>query len=88
MPRYRKKPVVIDAIQYTGGNINEIWDAFGAGPIYGPVEDDTSIYVDTTEGRMEAPPGWWIIRGVEGEIYACKPSVFDATYEPVVGAES
>ncbi len=80
--KYRKKPVVIEAVRFTGDNINAIWEAFGAGEVYGPVEDDRSAYIDTAEGRMEARPGDWIIRGVAGELYPCKPGIFAATYEP------
>ena len=81
--KYRKKPVVIEAIQFTGDNIQELWDWAGADAIYGPVEDDPSAYITTLEGRMEASPGDWIIKGVQGEFYPCKPEIFEATYEPV-----
>jgi len=43
----------------------------------------SQVFVDTSEGRMTASPGDWIIRGVQGEFYPCKPTVFRATYEPV-----
>jgi hypothetical protein len=79
--KYRKKPVVIDAIHFDGSNINEIWDAFGAGDIYGPTERSESAFIDTSEGTMEARPGDWIIRGIKGELYPCKPDIFEATYE-------
>lgn len=46
------------------------------------------IAVRTLEGTMVADPGDWIIRGVQGEFYPCKPDIFEATYEPVSGAES
>ena len=80
--RYRKKPVVIEAIQFTGNNIADIWEAFGAGDVYGPTELSTSAFIGTAEGRMEAKPGDWIIRGIKGELYPCKPDIFEATYEP------
>lgn len=85
--KYRKKPVVIEAIKYTGINIQELWDWAGADNIYGPVEDDQRAYVETLEGRMAAEPGDWIIRGVAGEFYPCKPDIFAATYEPAVDLE-
>jgi hypothetical protein len=88
MSKYRKKPVVIEAVEFTGGNINEVWDTFGAGAIYGPVENDPNAYIDTPEGRMTATPGDWIIRGVKGELYPCKPDVFEATYEAVPNPSS
>lgn len=81
--RFRKKPVEIEAVQYTVTNINEIWDWAGADVVYGPTETNTSAYITTLEGRMEAKPGDWIIRGVQGEFYPCKPSVFQKTYEAV-----
>lgn len=81
MPKFSKRPVVIEAVRYTGDNINEVWDLFGAGVIYGPAEDDASAYIETLEGRMEAKPGDWIIKGVQGELYPCKPDIFAATYE-------
>lgn len=82
--RYRKKPVEIDAIQWTGANIEEIWDAFGAGQIYGPTPDlgRDFLEIDTLEGRMRANNGDWIIRGVKGELYPCRDDIFTATYEP------
>lgn len=42
---------------------------------------DRTIYIETLEGTMEARPGDWIIRGVNGELYPCKPDVFEKTYE-------
>ncbi len=83
MPQFRKKPVVIEAMQYQPERIQQLWDWAGADVVYGPVEDDTSAYIETLEGRMEAKPGDWIIRGVQGEFYPCKPDIFEATYEPV-----
>lgn len=83
MALYRKKPVTIEAVQFTGENIAAIWDWAGAGAVYGPTEESASAFIDTLEGRMEAKPGDWIIRGVQGELYPCKPDIFEATYEPV-----
>lgn len=84
--KYRKKPVVIEAVRlpvvghrglddlegiakWCGGDI--AWGATGAG-----------VLVYTLEGTMRADQGDWIIRGVMGEFYPCKPNIFDATYEP------
>ena len=55
--QFRKKPVVIEAMEYQPERIQEIWDWAGADNIYGPVEDDSSAYILTLEGRMEASPG-------------------------------
>ena len=86
MARYRKLPVEIEAIQYTGSfsNINEIWDMFGAGNVYGPTDQNASTFIDTLEGRMECKPGDYLIKGVQGELYPCKPDIFAKTYEEVI----
>lgn len=78
--RFRKRPVVIEAMQYTGGNASEIaaWmKAHGAQSGW----TGTTFFVHTLEGRMDAKPGDRIIRGVAGEFYPCKPDIFAATYE-------
>jgi hypothetical protein len=82
--KFRKRPVEIEAIQYTGTNIGELWSAFGSEKIiYGSTELDPNIYIDTLEGRMTCTPGWWVIRGVKGELYPCEPEIFYSTYEAV-----
>lgn len=84
MPRFRKKPVTVEAVQWTGDNVNELWDVFGAENIYGPTEKNPDwLIITTLEGDMRANVGDWIIRGVMGELYPCKPDVFAETYEPV-----
>lgn len=93
MSRFRKRPVEIEATRYTGENIAEVWDAFGASAIFGPggmhsrpphSTEDRGAYIETLEGVMRVDPGDWVIRGVMGELYPCKPGIFDATYEAVV----
>jgi len=82
MPRFRKKPVEVEAVQWTGSNINELWDVFSAENIYGPTEKNPDwLIIATLEGDMRADVGDWIIQGVKGELYPCKPDIFDATYE-------
>lgn len=91
--KYRKKPVAIEAMRVPV----EIEDdenafVFGHGRLLGwfilngfedyVVADDKGLYINTLEGVMHASPGDWIIRGVQGEFYPCKPDIFDATYEP------
>lgn len=78
--RFRKKPVIVEAIKYTGTNMPEVW-AFARSAIDhgGP----GGIVINTSEGKMLAVSGWWIIKGVEGEFYPCSPSVFAATYEEI-----
>ena len=80
--KFRKKPVVIDAIQYRQ---SEAPSELANDVIEGNVrycEDGTAL-IRTLEGEMIARPGDWIIRGVKGELYPCKPDIFAATYEPV-----
>lgn len=84
---FRKKPVQVSAIQWDGSeeSAREIkaWaDSHDAQPLGGWVKD-VSLFIRTLEGLMCAEPGDWIIRGVAGEFYPCKPAIFDATYEPV-----
>jgi hypothetical protein len=92
--KYRKRPVVIDAIQWTGENQREMWDFLtGRTNDYMSVSGD-NFYIDhskikgglvikTFEGEHLASIGDYIIKGVKGEFYPCKPDVFEATYEPV-----
>lgn len=84
--RYRKRPVEIEAVQFTGDNVQEIWDAFGVEGIYGPTEQNPDHLILTTIHGDEAParPGDWIIPdGKPGTFYPCKPEIFAQTYEPV-----
>lgn len=86
MSRYRKKPVVIDAFRWTGGPDQEedpVWivEAIKAGTVYYQGGDAPYLTIETLEGDMRANVGDWVIRGVKGEIYPCKPDIFEATYE-------
>lgn len=77
--KYRKKPVVIEAVQWVGDNLSEIQSFYKAPGI---LVGDT-IKIVTLEGVMTANKGDWIIKGVRGEYYPCKPDIFAATYELV-----
>jgi hypothetical protein len=81
--RYRKKPVVIEAVQFTGSNQHEI-TMFISGRTKNFTESHggPGYMIETLEGYMKASPGDWIIKGVQGEFYPCKPEIFAATYEP------
>ena len=79
---YRKKPVIIEAIQWTGKNHKEIIDWSGAETVKF-VDRGNQLVVRTSEGEMRAPVGHWILRGVEGEFYPCSDSVFEKTYDKV-----
>jgi hypothetical protein len=83
---FRKKPAEIRAIQFTGDNIDAIWDAFGTAGIYGPTEMNPDYLILTTIHGDEAPcrPGDWIIPEPQaGRFYPCKPDVFAATYDRI-----
>jgi hypothetical protein len=86
--RYRKKPIEIEAVRYDGANTEEI-AAFMAGEVEratlpGPGRGlHEGIIIHTLEGDMPTSVGDWIIRGVQGEFYPCKPDIFEQTHEPV-----
>ena len=79
MAKYRKKPVVIEAVLYTG-DLTEVLPFIGPG--VWEQDFDGNLTIPTLEGDHKARPGDWIIRGIKGELYPCKPDIFDATYEP------
>ncbi len=74
--KYTKKPVQIEAIEYTHENLREVMSFVGVCQI-----TDIGLYIPTLEGKMLARPGDYIIKGVEGEFYPCKPQIFKATYD-------
>lgn len=87
MPKFRNKPVVIDAERFDGTNaILDFIATTGPSPLHGHdaryQPSKRALFVQTTEGEMRADEGDWIICGVKGEFYPCKPDIFDATYEP------
>lgn len=83
--KFQKKPVQIEARQYTDGSWARIidWVNANGGYAYLPAGPDLDIAIETLEGDMRALPGDWIIQGVKGEFYPCKPDIFEMTYEPV-----
>lgn len=92
MAKYRKKPVVIEAFQWSYGMGHENYpkwaqDAFDSGDETLSIGIDKSamtLYIKTLEGVMTGDEGDFIIQGIQGEIYPCKPDIFEATYEAVV----
>lgn len=85
--QYRKKPVVVEAYQLPASD-EDVRDGFyewcsRVGFINYVSERDGTLVIPTLEGDMTASPGDWIIKGVKGEFYPCKPDIFAATYEPV-----
>ena len=84
--RYRKKPVVIEAYKYQaelGNNRLMNWLAQQGANVEGWLFHDGEVTIPTLEGKMKAVDGDFIIRGVKGEFYPCKPDIFEATYEIV-----
>lgn len=81
--QYRKKPVVVEAVKWTGENFDDL-KTFAPGDIkrLGRL-GGVNLFVRTLEGPMTANIGDYIIKGVKGEFYPCKPDVFQATYEEV-----
>lgn len=88
--RYRKKPIVIEAIQFFPPKVETLSYSLKFDEWVDSRRADRKVtyrkdklYISTLEGEMEASPGDWIIRGVEGELYPCKPDIFEKTYEKV-----
>lgn len=77
--KYRKKPVVIEAIQWNGSNFKEIKD-FCKKSI---IDQNLNLLIETLEGDHYAKEGDYIIKGVNGEFYPCKPDIFEKTYDEV-----
>ena len=84
--KYRKKPLVIEAIQYNS-QTRDFWPWVAKNvPDVNTISTNTDghtkwVEIKTLEGVMRAEPGDWIIKGVKGELYPCKPDIFAATYE-------
>ena len=90
MTYYRHKPTVVSAFKWTGEAQADLPEWIGMAITDGRIDliatsASMPVYaeVHTLEGRMMCNPGDWIVRGVEGELYPVKPSVFNAAYEPV-----
>ena len=86
MTKFRKKPVVIEAIQYDGteNSVVEILQLKETASSARSIRVDAGdLLISTLEGVMRADKGDWIIKGVNGDLYPCKPDIFDKTYEPI-----
>ena len=87
MTKFRKKPVVVEAMEYNGKNVQEALDF--CDPVKS-IEDrrdflsEEDFVIKTLEGAMLVSKGDWIIKGIKGEFYPCKPDIFEATYKPVL----
>ena len=89
MPKFRKKPIIIEAIKYLGngdvrgGEVPEwMWNAFENGTMQATNGIDPLV-IKTLEGDATVSPGDYIIQGVQGELYPCKPEIFAATYDDI-----
>lgn len=85
--KYRKKPVVIEAVQWTGENLVEVSEFTSEDLV---VQEDflgnaKNVVIPTLEGEHIASKGDYIIKGIKGEFYPCKPDIFKATYDLVEG---
>lgn len=91
MAKFRKKPIIIEAIVWNGKNFDEISQFIGEDYGHKLSYEDTEekaintgeYFIKTLEGIMKANAGDYIIKGVNGEFYPCKPDIFEKTYEPV-----
>ena len=94
MPKFKKKPVIIEAIQWNGNtNLQEICDFVGEDlktEVFSTSAYDAgmgkplfSLKINTLEGEMTDNPKDFIIKGVKGEFYPCKPDIFEATYDKI-----
>ena len=81
MKSYRKKPVVIQAVVWNGDNIDEVRDFCSSDLSY--LEFGGYLSINTLEGKMRVTMGDYIIKGIQGEFYPCKPDIFKSTYEEV-----
>ena len=81
MAKYRKRPVVIEAVQWTGENLLEILQ-FSKDSFID--RDDYTLKIETLEGVMTVSRGDYIVKGVDGEFYPCKPDIFEKTYDEVL----
>lgn len=76
--KYRKKPVVIDAVRFIGNNLAEMEMFVPVGKYW----NDGTFDIVTLEGNLHVSVGDYVIKGVQGEFYPCKPDIFEMTYEP------
>lgn len=87
MAKYRKKPVVVEAVQWDGSKKSaQAINKFNGGQLWTIKTDNRRMYVPSPEGGIWASPGDWIIKGVQGEFYSCNPDIFESTYEPIEDA--
>ncbi len=83
MAKYRKRPVIVEAMLFTDENKDQVfnWITCTKSPSF--VKGEPTLTIQTLEGNMTARLGDYIIKGVNGEFYPCKPDIFEKTYEIV-----
>lgn len=82
--KFRKKPVMVEALRYDGTNNEELEDFAESSIVFRDImSDNMTVYIDTLEGEMKVSKGDYVIKGVKGEFYPCKPDIFDKSYEEV-----
>ena len=92
--KYRKKPLVINAIQWNENNLKEVMEFMGSEFRYDEntnyitnkfiyYKSTKKLFINTLEGKMEVAKGDYIIKGIKGEFYPCKPYIFMKTYDEV-----
>ena len=82
MKQYRKKPIIVEAIQYDGTNQKEIY-VFAKG--YAFIKPSGQLVIHTLEGEMLVSISDYVIKGVNGEFYPCKPDIFNKSYDEIKG---
>jgi hypothetical protein len=83
--KYRKKPVIIEAFQFAGGKMEPGWPDGWLSVPHRFSDDGDQVFIPTLEGEHAGNKGDFIIKGIKGEFYPCKPDIFAATYERVEG---
>lgn len=85
--KYKKKPVIIEALQFKSDmsikDLNDLIDFIGMKNIVDIGRDNLYLTIRTLEGNMIASPGDYIIKGIQGEFYSCKPDIFEQTYDKI-----
>jgi hypothetical protein len=79
--KFRKKPIEVDSFKWLHDEVPTWWSE--RNDIHIEIHTATAL-IPTLEGIMRASPGDWIIKGIKGEVYPCKPEIFEATYEKVI----
>lgn len=85
MKKYRKKPIEIEAAQWDGKKIDNMYPIafFKDHDVDWRYYKQENLIIETVDGPMTVPPGSWIIKGIRGELYACRQDIFEESYEEV-----